>query len=101
MNDQVPDWLFSIVYIASIFAAAAFVPLLVLLITEHPQVWLNSALVLVWVAYSATIVWIWLRYPLQEVRSTLRGIGVIVVIGLVSYGVMAHFSSGPVTHNRR
>jgi hypothetical protein len=101
MNDQVPDWLFSFVYVASIFAAAAFVPSLVLLITEHPQIWFNSLLVLVWFAYATTIVWIWLRYPLQKVRSTLRSIGVIVVIGLVSYGVMAHFSSGPVVHTRR
>lgn len=101
MNDRVPDWLFSSVYIASIFAAAAFGPLLVLLINEHPQIWFNSLLVLVWFAYAATIVRIWLRYPLHQVRSTLRSIGVIVVIGLVSYGVMAHFSSGPVIHTRR
>jgi len=101
MNDQVPDWLFSFVYVASMFAAAAFVPLLVLLVTEHPQIWFNSLLVLVWVAYATTIVWIWWRYPLREVRSTLRSIGVIVVIGLISYGVISHFSSGPVIHSRR
>lgn len=101
MNDRVPNWLFSSVYIASIFAEVAFVPLLGLLIVEAPHVWFNSLLMLVWVAYAATIVWIWLRYPLREVRSTLRSIGIIVVIGLVSYGVMSHYSSGPVVHRRR
>lgn len=101
MNDRVPDWLFSFVYIGSIFAEVAFVPLLGWVMMEGPHLWFNSLLVVVWIAYATTIVWVWLRYPLQEVRSALRSIGVIVVIGLVFYGVMAHFSSGPVVHSRR
>lgn len=98
MNNRAQDWLFSFVYIASIFLEVAFVPLLVLLIIEYPRIWFNCLLVLGWVAYATTIVWIWLRYPLQEVRRTLAGIGAILVIGLVSYGVIAHLSSGAIVH---
>ena len=98
MNNRVQDWLFLLVFIASIFAAVAFIPLLVLAIIEYPHDWFNYLLVLGWIAYATTIVWVWLRYPLQEVRSTLAGVGAIFAIGLVSYGVFAHLLSGPVVH---